>query len=109
MTGIGGTLRELRSKAGYTQDAVSKYLGISQPAYVKYENGGTEVSETALDKLSTLYGVDKQSLRTGNISKISADMAFRKTGDDIHLEDIAKFQKIIKNYLEITDELERNR
>ena len=29
-------LRKLREKFSYTQDEVSKYLGISQPAYQKY-------------------------------------------------------------------------
>ena len=47
-------LRVLREKFKYTQEEVSKYLGISQPAYLKYETGETEVSMEGVEKLGRL-------------------------------------------------------
>lgn len=47
-------LRVLREKFKYTQEEVSQYLGISQPAYLKCEMGDTEVSMEGLEQLARL-------------------------------------------------------
>ena len=38
---IGKNIKAFREHLNYTQQEISDYLGISQPAYVKYENGET--------------------------------------------------------------------
>ena len=58
-------LRVLREKFKYTQEEVSQYLGISQPAYLKYEMGYTEVSIEGLEKLARLYGMDEYRYHGG--------------------------------------------
>lgn len=101
-------LRMLRESYHYTQAEVSKYLGISQPAYLKYEKGTVEPSMEAIEKLATLYGVDEFDLVEGNSEALqtAVSFAFRKDPSTDNLEDIAHFQKIIKNYIMMTNELE---
>lgn len=98
-------LRKLREKFSYTQGEVSKYLGISQPAYQKYE---TEASMEGLAKLARLYGIDEYDILSGNIQRAELAFAFRKNGE-ANLEDVAHFQQIVTNYIMMCDELEKDR
>ena len=50
-------LLELRKLHKYTQKFVASKLGISQPSYVRYENGNAEPTLTNLVKLADLYDV----------------------------------------------------
>lgn len=99
------TLRQLRQKFGYTQEVLSKYLGISQPAYQKYESGETEVSMEGLSNLARLYGIDENDIIEGNLEQANLAYAFRRDGIS-NLEEVAHFQQIVKNYLMMCDELE---
>lgn len=101
-------LRILREKFKYTQDEVSKYLGISQPAYVKYETGETEVSMEGLEKLARLYGMDEYDILEGNMERVNFAYAFRRDGM-ANLEEVAHFQQIVENYIMMSDELEKDR
>jgi transcriptional regulator with XRE-family HTH domain len=102
-------LRILRTRCGYTQDTVSAYLGITQSAYNKYEAGVNDVPMETLEKLALLYNVEEYDLLAGNMENMQADMvfAFRKGDANVDLTQIAQFQKIVKNYLEMTDELSK--
>lgn len=99
-------LRQLREKFSYTQGEVSKYLGITQPAYQKYETGETEVSMESLAKLARLYGIDEYDILTGNIQRVDFAFAFRRDGE-ANLEEVAHFQQIVTNYIMMCDELEK--
>lgn len=101
-------LRILREKFKYTQGEVSLYLGISQPAYLKYENGSTEVSMEGLEKLARLYGIDEYDILEGNIERAELAFAFRRDGE-ANLEEVAHFQQIVTNYIMMCDELEKDR
>jgi transcriptional regulator with XRE-family HTH domain len=102
-------LRILRTRCGYTQDTVSAYLGITQSAYNKYEAGVNDVPMETLEKLALLYNVEEYDLLAGSMENMQADMvfAFRKGDTNVDLTQIAQFQKIVKNYLEMTDELSK--
>ena len=50
-------LLEQRTLYGYTQRQVAEYLGISQPSYIRYENGSSEPTLENLIKLAELYKV----------------------------------------------------
>ena len=50
-------LLEQRNLYGYTQRQVAEYLGISQPSYIRYENGSSEPTLENLAKLAELYKV----------------------------------------------------
>lgn len=100
-------LRQLREKFSYTQGEVSKYLGITQPAYQKYETGETEVSMEGLSKLARLYGIDEYDILTGNIQRAELAFAFRRNGE-ANLEEVAHFQQIVTNYIMMCDELDKD-
>lgn len=99
-------LRVLREKFQYTQEEVSKYLGISQPAYLKYETGETEVSMEGLEKLAHLYGIDEYDILENNMEQVNFAYAFRRDGV-ANLEKVAHFQQIVKNYIMMSNELEK--
>lgn len=99
-------LRVLREKFQYTQEEVSKYLGISQPAYLKYETGETEVSMDGLEKLARLYGIDEYDILENNMEQVNFAYAFRRDGV-ANLEEVAHFQQIVKNYIMMSNELEK--
>ena len=105
---LANNIKLLRIKNHYTQKQVSDYLGISQPAYFKYEKGTVDVPMDKIERLADLYQVEEYDLLTGDIASIQADMvfAFRKNSENIDLSKIARFQKIVKNYIEISHELE---
>lgn len=63
---IGKNIKAFREHLNYTQQEISDYLGISQPAYVKYEKGETVVPLEAMEKLATLYNVDEYDLMEEN-------------------------------------------
>ena len=108
MTNINNkpVLRQIRERFGFTQKEISCYLGISQPAYQKYETGETEVSVESISKLARLYRIDEYDILKGNIERADLAFAFRKDGD-INIEEVAHFQQIIKNYIMMCDELEK--
>lgn len=106
---IGKNLANYRKHLGYSQQEISQYLGISQPAYVKYESGDTDVSMEAIAKLATLYNVEEYDLMEENpeLTQANVACAYRKNGAINNLEQIAQFQKIVKNYIEMCNELEK--
>ena len=105
---IGSILKDLRNRMGLSQEQISNYLGISQPAYNHYESGDTVVSQDSLEKLADVYGVEEYDILTCNKPQLQADMAFafRKNGDVKNLGQIASFQRLVKNYLDMC-EIER--
>lgn len=50
-------LHELRKLNKLTQVSVAEYLDISQPSYIRYENGSAEPSYENLVKLADLFDV----------------------------------------------------
>ena len=102
---IGSVLKDLRNRMGYSQEQISSYLGISQPAYNRYESGDTVVSQDSLEKLADIYGVEEYDILTCNKPQLQADMAFafRKNGEVKNLGQIASFQRLVKNYLDMCD------
>ena len=50
-------LRELRIQSKMTQREIATYLGITQPSYIRYENGKSEPTLECLVKIADLYDV----------------------------------------------------
>ncbi len=50
-------LKEMRKMCGLTQQNVAEKLGISQPSYIRYENGTAEPTLENLVKLADLFDV----------------------------------------------------
>ena len=106
---IGKNIAAFRRKLGYTQTDISNYLGISQPAYADYEYGKTTISMVVMEKLAILYGIEEYDLMEENFEMLQTSLAcaYRKEGNITDLTPIAQFQKIVKNYIQMCDELEK--
>lgn len=50
-------LKEQRKLYGYTQRKMAEFLKISQPSYIRYENGTAEPSLQTLVALSDIFDV----------------------------------------------------
>lgn len=57
MNSFGKNLIELRKLNKLTQRDVAKYLGVSQPSYIRYENGKSQPTIENLIKLADLFDV----------------------------------------------------
>ena len=50
-------LIELRKRNNLTQKAMANALGITQPSYIRYENGTAEPTQQTLVKIADLFDV----------------------------------------------------
>lgn len=55
-------LKFVRNQKKLSQNQVAEYLGVSRQMYIKYENGETELSSSAVKKLCELYDVSANTL-----------------------------------------------
>ena len=55
-------LLALRKEYGYTQRQVAQMLGISQPSYIRYENGTAQPSLESLSALADIFDVSADYL-----------------------------------------------
>ncbi len=60
-------LLEQRKLYGYTQRDMAERLGISQPSYVRYENGTSEPTQENLVKIADIFDVSTDYLLGRNI------------------------------------------
>ncbi|WP_158860979.1 helix-turn-helix domain-containing protein [Lunatibacter salilacus] len=106
---IGKNLSSLRKKLGFTQDQVADYLQINREEVSYYENGKRSAPSNVLSQLANLYGVDEYDFfeEDMDIANVNVALAFR--ADSINSKDlvqIAKFKKIVRNYLNMKNLLE---
>lgn len=104
---IGDNLSFLREHFGYTQGEIGHFLGISQPAYCKYEEGKTTIPPEALEKLAELYYVEEFDLMQDDKSSLQPSLvyAYRKQDGETDFEAVAKFHRIVKNYTLMSNEI----
>ena len=50
-------LKEQRKLNGLTQREMAERLGVSQPSYIRYENGTAEPSQASLVKIADIFDV----------------------------------------------------
>lgn len=102
---IGNNIKVLRDKYGFKQGEVANFLGLKNHATISYyENGERKISLEHLSKIADLFGIELEVLLSENPEEqaLNRVFAFRKDefkGKD--LETIAKFHKIVKNYLKL--------
>lgn len=60
-------LLEQRKLYGFTQREMAEKLGISQPSYVRYENGTSEPTQENLVKIADIFDVSVDYLLGRNI------------------------------------------
>lgn len=79
-------IRLLRQEKKLTQEYLSDYLGISQAAYSRFENGPTDIDVATIQKLSNFYGIQPADFFTtqndyGTSTESSPSMAAEPTAD----------------------------
>ncbi|MBQ9081189.1 MAG: helix-turn-helix transcriptional regulator [Clostridia bacterium] len=55
-------LKEMRKIYRYTQREMADFLNISQPSYIRYENGSAEPSQENLVKIAEIFDVSTDYL-----------------------------------------------
>lgn len=59
---LGEKLKELRIKYGYTQDELSKRLGVTRQAVTKWENNRGLPDKASLNAIQKIFNVSMDSL-----------------------------------------------
>ena len=68
-------LKESRKRAGITQEALAKKIGVERSSVGKYESTGTIPSPDVLAKISQVLGVSTDYLLTGKNAKSDSSYA----------------------------------
>lgn len=103
---IGRNIRLYREQMGMNQDDLAQYLGVNRVLVSYYETGEREISLEAMNKLTDLFGIDMTELLEMNAAHVKANVAFAFRAESLSesdLESIAKFKRIVKNYLKMSD------
>jgi len=108
---LAKNLKDFRTKLGFTQAQLAKYLGITREEVSYYENNSRSVPLDLIPKYANLFGVDEYDLyeKDSSINKLNLAFAFR--ANEISSNDfevIANFRKIALNYLKIKNILAQN-
>lgn len=101
---VATNLKKLREAARYTQEEVSKALGITRSAYSNYESGEREAPYEVLEKASDLFGCDMYVFFEENehVEALIFASAFRLNGlSEDDTAEIIRFKDIVKSYLKM--------
>ncbi len=101
---LGNNIKLLRERLGLNQENMAQFLGVKREMISYYENGIRMPNVAILKKMSDLFGVDEIELLEEASDNKTANMAFAFRAEGLtntDLENIAKFKKIVKNYLKI--------
>lgn len=105
---IGINIQLFRERLGLSQDEVASYLKIKRELISYYENGNRTIPSALLNRLANLYGVDPYDLYDADSSNQTAQLAFAFRSGELPLEaldQIARFKKIVLNYLHMSKTL----
>ena len=99
---VRNVLKILRENAGYSQEELSKKLGITRQTYIKYENSEVKPTLEAVEKLAKLYDVDYACIIENKEPKqYSYKVIGKKTKKEekdirinIPIENIEKFKQV---------------
>lgn len=75
---IAERLRELRKKAGYSQEQVAEMLGLSRQAISKWESGQGKPEIGSVIKLTEIYDVSADYILLGIENRIPAPVPEKK-------------------------------
>lgn len=104
----GKNIKMYREKLGYNQEEMSQFLGINRVSLSQYETGEREIPLEVLNKSANLFGIELIELLESNDDYTSANLAFAFRANDLTTEDlngIAQFQKVVRNYLKMVQNL----
>ncbi len=104
MSSIGENIERFRKSNNMKQTVLADFLGISREMISYYENGKRPIPIQILMKLSDLFGVDLEVLISDEPTSTVEDLALAFRTDNLSsndLNEIAKFKRIIKNYVKM--------
>ncbi|MCL2329509.1 MAG: helix-turn-helix domain-containing protein [Bacteroidetes bacterium] len=103
---IARNIKQIRELKAFTQEYMAQELGISQPAYVKIEQGLTVLKIDRLQQIADILEVDLSTLlNTTNIFNIifqaqSTQSGYINTQHNTNVVDIEMLRKIIQEEIE---------
>ena len=103
-------LKMLRERSHYSIEDIARYLRISPSNYcLLEEEKADDMLGDDLEKLADLYNVEAYDMLICEPEQLSASVipAFRKKGEINDLNEIAQFQRIVKNYVMMSELLEK--
>jgi transcriptional regulator with XRE-family HTH domain len=106
----GAILKALRERNNLSQEAVSSFLNVKREMISYYESDSRDAPIEVLEKLADLYGAELADLFENECEQIQTTIAFAFRADglqEIDLDQIAHFRRVVKNYYKIKD-LERS-
>lgn len=108
--GLSLNLKMLRERSHYSVEDIAHYLRISPSNYSAFEEEkADDMTGDDLEKLADLYNVDAYDMLVCEPSQLSTSVipAFRKKGEISDLNEIAQFQRIVRNYVMMSELLEK--
>ena len=75
--------KNLRIKAGYTQDGLAEALGLSRSAVSMYENGNREPDFETLEKIADFFNVDMNYLLGSSTKTTVIQSNFEPSYEDV--------------------------
>jgi len=103
---IARNIKQIRELKSFTQEYMAQELGISQPAYVKIEQGLTVLKIDRLQQIAEILEVDLSALlNTTNIFNIvfqaqTTQSGYINTQNNTNIIDIEMIRKIIREEIE---------
>ena len=106
---LSRNLKMLRERGHYSVEDIARYIQTSPSNYCLFEEKADDMSGDDLEKLADLYNVDAYDMLICEPEQLSASVipAFRKKGEINDLNEIAQFQRIVKNYVMMSELLEK--
>ena len=99
---IGANIKAFREKLGLTQESIATFLDVTRETISYYENGKRNIPTATITKLANLFGIDEYDLCEPDAEQSSANIALAFRINDFNKDDleiVAKFRKIVSNYL----------
>ena len=101
---LGNNMRDLRIYSNLVIEHISRHMGVSYQHYRKLERGLREITADQLERLSNIYNIEPYDLLTVPDIVHKNDipvMKFPKKITERDLDEIAKFNKIVRNYIKM--------
>jgi transcriptional regulator with XRE-family HTH domain len=102
---IGSNLQAFRTRFGLTQEQIAEFLDVDRSLIAHYEKGSREITYVHLKKLSHLFNIELEDLleESSDLREMNFAFAFRSEGlIATDLKSISEFQRMVKNYLEMS-------
>ena len=101
MENLGRRLKNLREKTRFTQEEISRMLGVQRLVITNIENGSRKITADELYFFSNIYGLSMEELYTGE-DREKRIAKFSRTFDELS----SKSQNEVLEFIEFKKKLE---